>query len=177
MKTFKDLEFKAHERLANSSHAWVEFGNGYGVSVVTGHEAYASESHPYELAVFKNNNIDYDHPESGGDVRKYLQEKDVTRIMKILQREGTWLSTKMVRIYQSILSGLLIGVGVTLLVSCGKNQTSRSELRSQINITCSHQSMINNCTRYTSNIRLNPQDFFGPYCFEAYRACIVRGGN
>ena len=64
-----------------------------------------------------------------------------------------------------------------LLASCGKNQVSQSELRNQTHIACSHQSVRNNCTRYTSNFRLNPQDFYGPYCFEAYRACIVRGGN
>ena len=63
-----------------------------------------------------------------------------------------------------------------LLASCGKNQTTKSERRDRFNLVCSHQSVRNNCTRYTSKLRLRPLDFYSPYCFEAYRTCIVRGG-
>jgi len=84
MKTFQDLQFKQHNLNPYfESQAVMNFDNGYGVSVINGKGAYASES-TYEVAVLLDGNLCYT---SGltTDVLGYQTEEDVTMIMIKLQ--------------------------------------------------------------------------------------------
>ena len=85
MKTFKDLEFKEHNvQPMFATQARIMFGNGYGVSVITGDSAYSSESKPYEVAVLDGNGITYETSVSD-DVLGHQSEADVTDIMRKVQ--------------------------------------------------------------------------------------------
>lgn len=85
MKTFEDLEFKEHSTpFYFSTHARMDFENGYGVSVITGSGAYGSGSHPYEVAVMLNGSLCYDTPITD-DVIGHNDETMVTEIMKKVQ--------------------------------------------------------------------------------------------
>ena len=84
-KTFNDLEFKLKTHTNEGKHARLMFRNGWGVSVITGNYAIIDKDHPYELAVLKDNHINYDHIESQGDVVGYLTAKNVTTIMIRIQ--------------------------------------------------------------------------------------------
>ena len=100
-KTFDDLVFYkkggdpcvAHTMMVmvkdyiypDAIRASIEFDNGYGVSVIAGGMARGHRSAPYELAIFKGDELDYDHPESDGDVRGHLTPDEVTEIMRRVQ--------------------------------------------------------------------------------------------
>lgn len=92
MKTFKDLEFKAHPNFPQSGlQARLDFENGYGVSVVRFimdngmHGSYTSNDDEWELAVFFDGDITY----SSGiteDVIGHLTEDEVTKVMEQVQK-------------------------------------------------------------------------------------------
>jgi len=88
MKTFKDLIFKKHPVMGFAKHANLYFPNGYGVSVITGENAYTSFEAPYELAVLKGNikesHLTYDTPITD-DVIGHLTEKEITKKMEEVQ--------------------------------------------------------------------------------------------
>lgn len=116
MKTFEDLVFEPHpnrdidassklaehamsssceflykmvtDHYSDAAQSRLMFNNGYGVSVITGKIFYTDDAHPYELAVLNSKGIDYDHPESHGDVRGHLTADDVIEIMRIVQETG-----------------------------------------------------------------------------------------
>ena len=79
MKTFKDLVFNSSNRARIK-----DFGNNYGVSVITGYGTYSNESNPYELAVLFNNELCYT-TEITDDVIGWLTEDEVTEIMIKIQ--------------------------------------------------------------------------------------------
>lgn len=84
-KTFRDLEFAPHPVMgAGGTRAYMEFANGYGVSVITGEYSYSDEMHPYELAVLQGGAICYSTPITD-DVVGHLDEEGVTEIMKRVQ--------------------------------------------------------------------------------------------
>lgn len=83
MKTFKDLEFKKWQN-SEGSHAYMEFPNGYGISVITGKMAYSDEKHPYEAAVLYKGDL-YCTIVNPDGVIGYLNEEGVTEIMKRIQ--------------------------------------------------------------------------------------------
>jgi len=89
-KTFRDLKFKRHPvarddipMFADAKQAKLEFGNGYGVSVLSGGAFYTSPG-TYELGVTKDGSLTY---KSGitKEVLGYLSEKRVTEVMKQVQ--------------------------------------------------------------------------------------------
>ena len=88
MKTFKDLEFRAHElsRFAEkgAKHARIFFPNGYGVSVLFGGDFYSNRIDTYELAIIRkcgdDYSIVYDTPITN-DVLAHLTEDEVTEAM------------------------------------------------------------------------------------------------
>ena len=85
MKTFKDLDFKKHpSQPMFETHAKMSFENNYGISVCTGHSAYSSDSHPYEVAVLYKNGITY-HSGITDDVIGYQTKGDVENLMKRIQ--------------------------------------------------------------------------------------------
>lgn len=90
MKTFEDLKFISRKEPFSTidSQALMFFDNGYGISVITGKGAYSDENNPYEAAVLKGNqfewNICYDTPITD-DVIGYNTAKDITSIMKRIQ--------------------------------------------------------------------------------------------
>lgn len=57
----------------------VAFGNGYGVSVITG--GYGSEAAPYELAVLKDGALDYTTPITN-DVIGHLTAPEVLDLLQ-----------------------------------------------------------------------------------------------
>lgn len=84
-KTFKDLEFVPHPVMgAGGTRAYMEFPNGYEISVITGEYAYSDEDHPYEAAVLHEGRVCYDTPITD-DVVGHLDEEGVTEIMKKIQ--------------------------------------------------------------------------------------------
>jgi hypothetical protein len=83
MKEFKDLEFKSKD-YKHGQASWMEFDNGYGISVICGFGAYGSTDAPYELAVLKDGSLCY-NTEITDDVIGYLTPDDVTKYMKQIQ--------------------------------------------------------------------------------------------
>lgn len=84
MKTFKDLEFEEKGGMMGGYRARLDFDNGYGVSVISGHGAYADGKHPYELAILKDGFLCYD-TEITNDVIGHLNSSGVTNMMKRVQ--------------------------------------------------------------------------------------------
>lgn len=69
MKTFKDLEFKSHQKGDGLQAALMSFDNGYGVSVV---RSYGYEQGLWEVAILYKGSI---------NVLGYQTEQDVTDVM------------------------------------------------------------------------------------------------
>ncbi len=78
MKTFKDLVFITNA--LNGRSATINFRNGYGASVITGHGSYTSAESPYEIAVLYKDDITYNSPITN-DIIGFLKEHEVTEIM------------------------------------------------------------------------------------------------
>lgn len=85
MKTFNDLEFKDVDFFYGGVQALIEFPNGYGASVVRHKFSYGGEDGLYELAVTKDGELHYDNSVAEGDVHGYLNEDDVTELLKGIQ--------------------------------------------------------------------------------------------
>jgi hypothetical protein len=84
MKTFADLEFKAHPN-ANGVQAKIYFTNGHGASVVKTPYTYGGSSGLYELAVIdKDGRLNYS-TEVTDDVVGYLSPDDVTEYLRQIQ--------------------------------------------------------------------------------------------
>jgi hypothetical protein len=84
MKTFNDLEFK-DDKQRGLSAAKIIFDNGYGASVVKGEHTYGGRDGLYELAVLgQDGKLTYETPVTD-DVEGYLNEDDVTILMKQIQ--------------------------------------------------------------------------------------------
>lgn len=85
MKTFKDLEFKKHMYYPiYDTVAKCNFKNNYGVIVITGKNALTDTGKPYETAITykgKLTNVPIELPNLS-----FLDEKDVTEIMKQIQK-------------------------------------------------------------------------------------------
>jgi hypothetical protein len=77
---FKDLVFEPHHS-GLGIQAVMEFDNGYGVSVVFGDLFYSNGVDTYELAVLKDDAIDYENPVADGDVRGYLNKKKLMELI------------------------------------------------------------------------------------------------
>lgn len=109
MKTFADLEFKSHPG-GDGKIATMNFPNGYGISVVRfkinwpesppaifnglpkflekmGHSygSHTNNDDEWEIAVLKDGHLCYTTPITS-DVIGYLNENDVTKIMKEIQK-------------------------------------------------------------------------------------------
>lgn len=82
---FKDLEFKAHKNGIMGQQAVADFGNGYGVSVVTGPYFYCTPGSTFELAILKDDSLVYDTPvhekRDNHDVFGHLTPEEVSEIM------------------------------------------------------------------------------------------------
>lgn len=83
MKTFNDLEFEKRQT-GFGERAFINFDNGYGVSVVFGEDCYSNGIDTYELAVMKDDKICYDTPITDG-VLGYLTKNEVTEAMIKIQ--------------------------------------------------------------------------------------------
>ena len=88
MKTFDDLKFNLHPKKGFDTHAVMFFDNGYGISVITGEDAYSNDEYPYECAVIEGNkdkfNIVIDTPITN-DVIGFCDKDKITEIMKQIQ--------------------------------------------------------------------------------------------
>lgn len=87
MLTFKDLEFKgvSYDLSGSGVRAWVQFDNGYHISVVKGAFTYGGPEGLYEAAVLdRNGAITYDTPVTD-DVIGNLTEEGVTDVMRQIQ--------------------------------------------------------------------------------------------
>lgn len=83
MKTFKDLDFKAHS--VSGKHAIYHFDNKYGVSVICGHMFYSNGVDTYELAILYNGQITY-NTDITNDVIGNLTADQVTDVMIKVQQ-------------------------------------------------------------------------------------------
>ena len=85
MKTFNDLEFKQDlQRGLNAAR--IMFDNGYGASVIIGPHTYGGEDGLYELGVLgKDKKLTYYTPVTE-DVKGYLSEDDVTKLLEQIQK-------------------------------------------------------------------------------------------
>jgi hypothetical protein len=89
LKTFKDLKFEDHYLGKGRKHALMFFPNGYGISVVTGKSFYTNEIKPYEIAVLKGDENDWEvcyNTHITNDVVGYLDENEVTQYMLEIQK-------------------------------------------------------------------------------------------
>ena len=85
MKTFKDLSFNTVEDNINWIRAFMEFDNGYGVSVVKGPHSYGGKVGLYELAVLDaDGDVCYDTPITD-NVIGFLKPEDVSKHMIEIQ--------------------------------------------------------------------------------------------
>jgi hypothetical protein len=89
INSFKDLEFEfidLEDSLYNGVRCRVQFPNGYGASIVRHNFSYGGKEGLYELAVLDQyGELHYDNPVANGDVRGYLSEDDVTKLIKEIQ--------------------------------------------------------------------------------------------
>ena len=86
LKEFCDLKFEPHPtiRESGSLQAVMNFGNGYGVSVLLGEMFYSNGVDTYEVAVLKDGHLCYDTPITD-DVLPRLSEEEVTYVMHLVQ--------------------------------------------------------------------------------------------
>lgn len=100
MKTFDDLVFEPHptavalkrsfpvrsekdphmKEMCRATRACMEFGNGYGVSVICGIQFYSNGSDTYEVCDL------FDGDARFGTVRGWLSRKEVTEVMMDIQQ-------------------------------------------------------------------------------------------
>ena len=78
--TFEDLVFIERKDFFGGTRARMDFPNGYGISVITGPNAYCDDG-TYEVAVFKNGDLCYD-TDITDDVIGYVTPEGVTDLMK-----------------------------------------------------------------------------------------------
>ena len=77
-KTFDNLVFTTREY--GGKKARFSYPNGWGVSVITGPYTH-SDSGSYEVAILKDDKINYDHY---GDVLGYRTPDEITELLKEL---------------------------------------------------------------------------------------------
>ena len=87
MKTFNDLEFTPHPvDTYGGIMSRIMFDNGWVASVVSHYYSYGGKDGKYELAVLgSNGDLHYDNEVAGGDVQGYLDEEEVTYLLKAIQ--------------------------------------------------------------------------------------------
>jgi hypothetical protein len=87
MKTFSDLEFQIiSDGFMSGKTSRIMFDNGWGASVVSHTYSYGGKDGKYELAVLDSNgDLHYDNEVAGGDVQGYLDEEEVTYLLKAIQ--------------------------------------------------------------------------------------------
>jgi hypothetical protein len=81
-----ELNFVSHPAGMGGQQAKVNFNNGYGASIITGSHFYSRSECPYEIAVFKNNEIHYNNPIANGNVCGYLTEEEANDILKKIEK-------------------------------------------------------------------------------------------
>lgn len=89
MKKFEDLKFVEKKNGFGGEIAVMFFENGYGISVICGHGAYASDNAPYECAVMIGDEYDSsfcDTTPITNDVIGYQTKQDVTEVMAQIQK-------------------------------------------------------------------------------------------
>jgi hypothetical protein len=88
INSFKDLKFiEIKDPFYNGVQCRVKFRNGYGASIVRHNFSYGGKEGLYELAVLgEDGKLHYDNPVANGDVRGYLSEDDVTKLIKEIQQ-------------------------------------------------------------------------------------------
>lgn len=100
--TFDDLVFIPHNTMGFDKHALVLFPNGYGLSVITGRNAYSSEDKPYEVgiiessvklkrvitdsrAIMTNYEFGLNYEITDGDVIGYQTKEDINKLLLKVQ--------------------------------------------------------------------------------------------
>lgn len=85
MKTFEDLSFNTVNNDSSWIHAFMNFDNGYGVSVVKSPYSYGGKAGLYELAVLDSDGEITYGTHITDDVLGFLTPEDVTRHMIEIQ--------------------------------------------------------------------------------------------
>ena len=80
MKTFKDLEFN---NISGLNRAFLEFDNGYGISVISGKGTYSNEG-TYEVAILYKGELTY-NTHITGDVLGWQTPEQITEVIKQVQ--------------------------------------------------------------------------------------------
>lgn len=75
-----DFEKKDHR--FNGVQYIFKFENGYGASVVKFDFSYGVDEDLWELAVLKDGGLHYDNPVADGDVRGYLTDEEVEKLLE-----------------------------------------------------------------------------------------------
>ena len=84
-KNFDDLIFEPHATQMNGDELWCKYELGtYGVSVVFGSIFYSDGIETYEVAITKNNILNYE-TDITNDVIGYITEDKVSIVMKYVQ--------------------------------------------------------------------------------------------
>ena len=93
MKTFDDLEFQRHPNYPYFKlQAKLHFENKYGVSVITGKNAYSHRDAEYEVGILFNDDLT-DQTKYEDKIIGYQTAEEVSEIMAYLQKlKGTVFS-------------------------------------------------------------------------------------
>ena len=85
--TFKELKFEdiSETHGAGATQVYVEFKNGYDVSVVNHKHSYGSEKGLYEIGVFFNNHM-VDPADWGDTVKGWQNESDVQDWINVIKK-------------------------------------------------------------------------------------------
>lgn len=86
VKTFADLEFHSYlyQGLGVNAIAKCEFANGYGLSIVTGPNAYCTKD-TYEVAILYDGEITYATPLTD-DVLTCQTKEDINKLIEIVRQ-------------------------------------------------------------------------------------------
>ena len=80
MELFNSLKFERHHVSKSGKQAYIEFDNGYGVSVVSTPFSYGGKAGLYEVAVLRDRQF-VDIPDWRDNVKGWLTERDVDDIL------------------------------------------------------------------------------------------------
>ena len=91
MNLFLKLEngnwkFKRKEHKLGGIQYIFSFENGFQASVIKNEYSYGSDRDLWELAVLKDKGLHYDNPVANGDVRGYLTDEEVNKLLRQIEQ-------------------------------------------------------------------------------------------
>lgn len=82
---FEDIKFDRHKGDSNAIQGWVNFENGYEVSIIKGSFSHGGRQGLYEIGVFKNNRM-CDPLGWGDEVKGWLTPERVEEELILIEK-------------------------------------------------------------------------------------------